>query len=301
VQFLICTHGNIVVECTDGQTSTEFTLDRPEVGLLIPAGIWATQTYKASGSVLTVLCDQPYEPDDYIRDFESYKTFRRPKHIASGEKMTEKNLIRLNLGCGGRPLPGYINVDMDTLDEIRARYPNQTFDSSLVVEQYDLFNLPYADNSVDEIRSEGLIEHLPFIDEPRFFYEVRRILKPGGTLYLSTVDFEMVAKQWLAAEDDWKDFYRDDEEAIMSQHWFGTYTYEAKNRWGYLAATLFGSQNGAGQFHTNCYSEAKLRAVCKKLGLAVVSIDHFRWKGDRDHMLGLTATKPAPVAETSQS
>ena len=199
--------------------------------------------------------------------------------------------IRLNLGCGGRPLSDYINVDMDSIDQIRARYPNQKFDDDLIVAQYDIFNLPYQDNSVDEVRSEGLIEHLPFIDEPRFFNEVLRILKPGGLLYLSTVDFEMAAKQWLEAEDDWKDFYRNDEEAILNQHWFGTYTYKPINRWGYLTATFYGSQNGAGQFHTNCYSEAKLRAICKKMNLNVVSIERFQWKGDRDHMLGLTATK----------
>jgi predicted SAM-dependent methyltransferase len=199
--------------------------------------------------------------------------------------------IRLNLGCGGRPLHGYINVDMDTLEQIRARYPNQQFDDDLVVVQHDIFNLPYADAAVAEIRSEGLIEHIPFIDEPRFFHEVVRVLKPGGKVYLSTVDFEMAVKQWLAADDDWKDFYRNDPEAILNQHWFGTYTYSPTNRWGYLTATLYGSQNGAGQFHTNCYSEAKLRAICRKLGLDGVSIDRFQWKGDRDYMLGLTATK----------
>jgi ubiquinone/menaquinone biosynthesis C-methylase UbiE len=96
--------------------------------------------------------------------------------------------IRLNLGCGGRPLRGYINVDMDSLEQIRARYPNQEFEDDLVVVQHDIFNLPYADGAVTEIRCEGLIEHIPFIDEPRFFYEVLRILKPGGKLYLSTVD-----------------------------------------------------------------------------------------------------------------
>ncbi len=200
--------------------------------------------------------------------------------------------VRLNLGCGGRPLPGYINVDMDTLEQIRIRYPNQEFTDDMVVVQYDIFNLPYANNSVDEIRSEGLIEHLPFIDEPRFFYEVARILKPGGSLYLSTVDFEAAARQWLAADDDWKDFYRNDEESIFNQHWFGTYTYQPTNRWGYLTATFYGSQNGAGQFHTNCYSEAKLHAICRKIGLEVKAVDHFQWKGDRDHMLGLTAIKP---------
>ncbi len=213
--------------------------------------------------------------------------------------MENKLPVRLNLGCGGRPLPEYINVDMDTLEQIRLRYPDQEFSDDIIVVQYDIFNLPYAENSVDEIRSEGLIEHLPFIDEPRFFYEVTRVLKPGGILYLSTVDFEMAAKQWLAAEDDWKDFYRNDEESIRSQHWFGTYTYKPTNRWGYLTATFYGSQNGSGQFHTNCYSDAKLHAVCKKIGLEVLSVDHFQWKGDRDHMLGLTAKKPETNIEKS--
>jgi predicted SAM-dependent methyltransferase len=199
--------------------------------------------------------------------------------------------IKLNLGCGGRPLKNYINVDMDTLDQIRARYPNQVFENNLRVEQYDIFNLPFEDNSVGEIRSEGLIEHLPFIDEPKFFKEIARILKPGGVLYISTVDFEMAARQWLAAEDDWKDFYRNDPDAISSEHWFGTYSYEPKNRWGYLTATIYGSQNGDGQFHTNCYSEAKLRAICLRLQLQVVSIHRFQWKSNRDYMLGLTATK----------
>lgn len=200
-------------------------------------------------------------------------------------------MIKLNIGCGGRPLKGYINVDMDTLEEIRIRYPHQTFDEDLRVEQYDIFNLPFENNSVDEIRAEGLIEHLPFRDEPRFFAEVVRVLKSGGTLYVSTVDFEAAVRQWLDAEDDWKDFYKDDHDSIMSNHWFGTYTYSPINRWGYLTATLFGSQNGAGQFHTNCYSEAKLRAICSRLNFKVNAIDRFQWKGDRDHMLGLTATK----------
>ena len=42
----------------------------------------------------------------------------------------------------------------------------------------------------------------------------------------------------------------------------------------------------------NCYSENKLAAICKRIGLDVVSIERFQWKGDRDHMLGLTARKP---------
>lgn len=199
--------------------------------------------------------------------------------------------VKLNLGCGGRPLEDYINVDMDTLEEMRARYPNQVFNDSLTIRQYDLFNLPFKDDSIDEVRADGLIEHLPFIDEPKFFYEVTRVLKPGGILRLSTVDFEKTVKQWLDAEDDWKDFYKNDEKSINDQHWFGTYTYEPINRWGYLAATLYGSQNGSGQFHTNCYTEKKLNAICLRLGLEVEKIEKFQWKGDRDFMLNLIAIK----------
>lgn len=203
----------------------------------------------------------------------------------------DTNEIRLNLGCGGRPLRDYINIDQDTLEEMRERYPNQEFDDDLTIEQFDLFNLPYKDDSVDEVRADGLIEHLPFIDESKFFYEVKRVLKPGGIMQVSTVDFEKTVNQWLDAEDNWKDFYKDDDKSIHDQHWFGTYTYKPINRWGYLTATLYGSQNGAGQFHTNCYTEKKLSAICEHINMDVLSIDQFQWKGDRDYMLRLTAKK----------
>lgn len=199
--------------------------------------------------------------------------------------------IRLNLGCGGSPLADYINVDMDSLATLRERYPQQHFSDDLQVHNYDIFNLPYADGTVDEVRADSLIEHLPFVDESRFFYEVKRALKPGGLLRLATPDFEAAVKEWLAAKDEWKEFYRDDPEAIRDKHWFGQYSYSTENRWGYLTAMIFGSQNGAGQFHTNCYTEAKLRAMLMYLGFKELELTRYRWKGDRDVMLQVLAQK----------
>ncbi len=200
-------------------------------------------------------------------------------------------MIKLNIGCGGNPLKDYINIDQDSLEQIRKRYPEKKFEDDLILKNHDIFNLPFDDSTVDEIKSDSLIEHLNFIQEKKFFTEIKRVIKVGGRLEISTPDFEMTVKQWLAAKDDWKDFFRDDDEAIKQNHWFGNYNNKPNNRWGYLLATIFGSQNGEGQFHRNCYTEKKLIAICKKIGIKIINIERFQWKEDRDHMLKMIATK----------
>ena len=200
-------------------------------------------------------------------------------------------MIKLNIGCGGNPLKDYINIDQDSLEQIRKRYPEKKFEDDLILKNHDIFNLPFDESTVDEIKSDSLIEHLNFIQEKKFFTEIKRVIKVGGRLEISTPDFEMTVKQWLAAKDDWKDFFRDDDEAIKQNHWFGNYNNKPNNRWGYLLATIFGSQNGEGQFHRNCYTEKKLIAICKKIGIKIINIERFQWKEDRDHMLKMIATK----------
>jgi SAM-dependent methyltransferase len=199
--------------------------------------------------------------------------------------------IKLNIGCGGRPLSGYINVDMDSIEALRLRYPHQQFASDIKVFNYDIFNLPYADNSVDEIMADAFIEHLSFADEKKLFLEIKRVIKPDGVFKFSVPNFEKVVKMWLEAKDDFKDFYRLDDEAIKSQHWFGNNSYTTDNRWGYLTAMIFGSQNGEGQYHVNCYTIPKIRAILKLIGFKEIEITEFLWKGDRDPMINVVAKK----------
>lgn len=208
------------------------------------------------------------------------------------EENINTDIIKLNIGCGGRPLPEYINIDSDDLETLKLRYPQQHFPDDLEIYNYDIFNLPFPDGSVAEVRADSLIEHLSFIEEPKFFYEVKRVLRPGGIFQFSTTNFEEIVKLWLAAEDDWKDFYRNDDEAIAQQHWFGQYSYSTKNRWGYLCAMIFGSQNGEGQFHKNCYTVPKIKAILKRLDFKELEISHYLWKGDRDPMIHVRAMKP---------
>ena len=201
------------------------------------------------------------------------------------------NEIKLNLGCGGRPLQGYINIDMDSLETLKERYPFQKFPEDIKIVNYDILNLPYSDASITEINADSLVEHLSFIEEPLFFNEVKRLLMKGGIFQFSTPDFEETVRLWLAAKDEWKEFYRNDQEAIEKQHWFGHYSYSTESRWGYLMAMIFGSQNGEGQFHKNGYSVAKIRAILNHLDFEEVEISRYRWKGDRDLMLFVRAEK----------
>ena len=41
--------------------------------------------------------------------------------------------MRLNIGCGGVPLPDYINIDSDNLDTLRDRYPFRQFDAKIKI------------------------------------------------------------------------------------------------------------------------------------------------------------------------
>jgi len=199
--------------------------------------------------------------------------------------------LKLNLGCASRPLKGYINIDLDSIEAIKQRYPNIKIDDSIKVFQYDIFNLPFEDSSISEVLCESMLEHLSFLEEKKFFIEMQRVLKIGGQLIFSVPDFEDTVKKWLAAEDNWKDFYRNDPEAISQQHWFGQYSYATNNRWGYLTASIFGPQNSEGQFHKNCYTEKKITNMLSSLGFKILSLDFFSWKVDRDRMIKVVSEK----------
>jgi len=76
-QYLICSSGKISIECTDGKNQKKFTIDCSGQGLLMPPGIWSSQKYIENNSVLTVLCNQLFDPDDYIRDYSDFLKYKK--------------------------------------------------------------------------------------------------------------------------------------------------------------------------------------------------------------------------------
>ena len=57
-------------------------------------------------------------------------------------------MIKLNIGCASRPLNGYINIDMDSIEDIKKRYPNLKIAENIEIFNYDIFNLPFFTSSL---------------------------------------------------------------------------------------------------------------------------------------------------------
>jgi UDP-2-acetamido-3-amino-2,3-dideoxy-glucuronate N-acetyltransferase len=71
-QFLVCTSGECSVVVDDGTNRHEVILDTPGFGLYIPSMVWATQYRFSADATLLVLSSEPYDSDEYIRDYDEY-------------------------------------------------------------------------------------------------------------------------------------------------------------------------------------------------------------------------------------
>ena len=71
-QILCCVAGEIELICDNGaqKTRTFLTPDSPAV--YVNNGVWAEQNYLKDNSVLIVFCDQKYDENDYIRNYDDF-------------------------------------------------------------------------------------------------------------------------------------------------------------------------------------------------------------------------------------
>ena len=76
-QFLICLHGACRVLLDDGERRCEVTLDRPDMGVFMPAMVWGTQYRYSADAVLFVFASRPYESDDYLRTYDAFLEERK--------------------------------------------------------------------------------------------------------------------------------------------------------------------------------------------------------------------------------
>jgi hypothetical protein len=76
-QFMICSDGAVDVVLDDGAEKRSFTLASSHLALLVPPMLWNTVLFRAPKSVVSVLCDRPYEADDYVRDYRDFTRLRQ--------------------------------------------------------------------------------------------------------------------------------------------------------------------------------------------------------------------------------
>lgn len=73
-EFLIALSGSFEVVLDDGENKKRIMLNKPNKGLLIPTGIWRELDNFSSGAVCLVLASGEFDEDDYIRDYEDFKS-----------------------------------------------------------------------------------------------------------------------------------------------------------------------------------------------------------------------------------
>jgi mannose-6-phosphate isomerase-like protein (cupin superfamily) len=76
-QFLVAVSGAFEVEIDDGTNRKRILLNRPNFGLYIPPGIWASEVNFSSGAICLALTSQKYSAEDYIRDYHEYLNYVR--------------------------------------------------------------------------------------------------------------------------------------------------------------------------------------------------------------------------------
>jgi dTDP-4-dehydrorhamnose 3,5-epimerase-like enzyme len=73
LELLVALSGSFDVILNDGDQQKTVTLNKPNIGLLIPNGIWRELENFSSGSVCLVLASAIFEEEDYIRNFNDFK------------------------------------------------------------------------------------------------------------------------------------------------------------------------------------------------------------------------------------
>lgn len=149
---------------------------------------------------------------------------------ASGEvAVPERALVRLNLGCGDKILPGYVNVDV--VEARAGRSPD------VLCDLHDLSVFP--DNHADEIMAIHVVEHFWRWEVEDILREWMRVLKPGGRMILECPNLVSACEEFLKNPDIYSREGKDGQRTMWvfygDPSWKDPYMI---HRWGYTPTSL---------------------------------------------------------------
>jgi len=137
--------------------------------------------------------------------------------------------LKLNLGCGDKILPGYVNVDVA---EARAGMR-----PDVICDLHDL--VPFADSCADEILSVHVVEHFWRWEVRDILREWVRVLKPGGRMIVECPNLLSACGTLLQNPDQ---FSREDQGGQRTMWvFYGDPAWKDPlmiHRWGYTPESL---------------------------------------------------------------
>lgn len=141
----------------------------------------------------------------------------------------ERPLVRLNLGCGDKILPGYVNVDV-----VEARAGKRP---DVLCDLHDLSVFP--DNHADEIMAIHVVEHFWRWEVEDILREWVRVLKPEGRMILECPNLASACEEFLKDPDVYSREGKEGQRTMWvfygDPSWKDPYMI---HRWGYTPKSL---------------------------------------------------------------
>lgn len=169
--------------------------------------------------------------------------------------------VRLHIGCGSRIFDEYINVDGEYL----AGTPGVII--------HDITKpFPLPDNSVDEILSVHVIEHIMRDQVQEMMREWLRILKPGGFVAVEWPDFLKMCQEVVANP---RSLYFDADRRLQKRTILGIFGDNLRypdpvmwHKWGYSVESLrylfqsvgYSRTASEGNFHSKTANDSRVVA-----------------------------------------
>lgn len=78
-QIIIAASGSFDLILDDGSMKRSIHLARPYLGVYLPPGLWRELNNFSSGAICLVLASNPYDEEDYIRDYQTFQKMKKGK------------------------------------------------------------------------------------------------------------------------------------------------------------------------------------------------------------------------------
>lgn len=78
-EVIISMSGSFDVVLDNGKEKKTFSMNRSYFGLYVPKGWWRSMENFSTNAVAFIVASTPYDPEDYVRDYETFKASSNEK------------------------------------------------------------------------------------------------------------------------------------------------------------------------------------------------------------------------------